>query len=334
MLNTAQKYQKAFERYSDEDPYYRLDLEAQDGPGVPNKADWDRARKMAEFLEHFYDLTLHVSVTSRPTSHTYFHEIADVLLLLREWCHSEDNLSKEMGKRMLVKYYKYWGNKYGERQGDIDKRGEKDKGDQLLNFVVFYCVAIDPRYKLSNCIRMGIKVMFGDTVGEKVWETVNTYFHALFDEYKEMYGPNDKAPQPAESESTTSNSKRVSRWMTVITQQINNEGGSVKSELDKYLSEDNEVDTAGFDIRSGGRPIQQDSQYSLVWPVICWQFLSPQLPLNQPLVLVAKLLMTLGPHSPQQCLSASFVQMIGFVEETMLVLKRTPSKWLSLRKVT
>jgi hypothetical protein len=45
--------------------------------------------------------------------------------------------------------------------------------------------------------------MFGDTVGEKVWEIVNTYFHALFDEYKEMYGPNDKAPQPAESESTT-----------------------------------------------------------------------------------------------------------------------------------
>jgi hypothetical protein len=59
--------------------------------------------------------------------------------------------------------------------------------------------------------------------------------------------------------------------MTVITQQINNEGGSVKSELDKYLLEDNEVDTKGFDILSGGRPIQQDSQYSLVWPVICWR---------------------------------------------------------------
>ena len=115
MLNAAQKYQKAFERYSDEDPYYRLELEGENGPGVPTKADWDKARKMADFLEHFYDLTLRVSVQSRPTSHTYFHEIADVLLLLREWCHSEDNLSKEMGTRMLVKYYKYWGEKYGER---------------------------------------------------------------------------------------------------------------------------------------------------------------------------------------------------------------------------
>ncbi|BAF04054.2 Os01g0170400 [Oryza sativa Japonica Group] len=251
MLNAAEKYQKAFERYSDEDPYYKLELEGENGPGVPTRADWEKARKMADFLEHFYDLTLRVSVQSRTTSHTYFHEIADVLLLLREWSHSEDKLSKEMGTRMLMKYYKYWGEKYGERQGDREKRGEKDKGDQLLNFTVFFCVAIDPRYKLSNCIRMGIKVMFGDTVGEKVWETVNTYFRALFEEYKEMYTPKDKAPQPTESESTAETSKRVScRWMSVITQQLNSEGGSgtIKSEVDKYLSEDNEPDTPKFDI--------------------------------------------------------------------------------------
>ena len=39
---------------------------------------------------------------------------------------------------MLVKYYKYWGEKYGERLGDREKRGEKDKGDQLLNIVIFF----------------------------------------------------------------------------------------------------------------------------------------------------------------------------------------------------
>jgi len=79
-----------------------------------------------------------------------------------------------MGKRMLVEYYKYWGDKYGERLGDREKRGEKDNGDQLLNFVVFYSVAIDPRYKLSNYIKMAIMVMFGDEIGEKLWATVNT----------------------------------------------------------------------------------------------------------------------------------------------------------------
>lgn len=82
MLNAAQKYEKAFQRYSDEDPYYKLELEADGGPGVPVKSDWDKVRKMSDFLEHFYELTLHVSVTKRPTSHTFFHEIADVLVLL------------------------------------------------------------------------------------------------------------------------------------------------------------------------------------------------------------------------------------------------------------
>jgi hypothetical protein len=69
----------------------------------------------------------------------------------------------------------------------------------------------------------------------------------FFEEYKEMYGPKYKAPQPTESESTTETSKKISRWM-VMAQQINSEGGTVKSEVVKYLSEDNEPDTPGFDI--------------------------------------------------------------------------------------
>lgn len=182
MLNTAQQYEKAFEMYSDEDPYYKLDLnDEKDGPGIPEKSDWDNARKMAEFLEHFYELTLRVSVTSCPTSNTYFHEIAYLLLLLREWCDSEDRLCSEMGKRMLVKYYNYFGETYGERLGNREKRGEKNKGDQLLNlnFVVYFCVAIDPRYKLSTYIKMAMMILFGDEIGEKLWETVNTSLKSI-----------------------------------------------------------------------------------------------------------------------------------------------------------
>jgi hypothetical protein len=69
----------------------------------------------------------------------------------------------------------------------------------------------------------------------------------LFEEYKEMYAPKDKAPQPTESASTTENGKKKSRWMEMA-QQINSEGGTVKSEVDKYLLEDNEPDTKDFDI--------------------------------------------------------------------------------------
>jgi hypothetical protein len=253
MLNTAQQYEKAFEMYSDEDPYYKLDLnDEKDGPGIPEKSDWDNARKMAEFLEHFYELTLRVSVTSCPTSNTYFHEIADLLLLLREWCDSEDRLCSEMGKRMLVKYYNYFGETYGERLGNREKRGEKNKGDQLLNlnFVVYFCVAIDPRYKLSTYIKMAMMILFGDEIGEKLWETVNTSFRALFEEYRNMYVPSDNAPQqPTETQEPPPESKRS--FKSIIAEKLRKRGcanATTKSELDKYFSEDNEEDNEGFDI--------------------------------------------------------------------------------------
>ena len=240
ILNASQKYEKAFQRYNDEDPYYMLELEGEGGPGVPVKSDWDKGRKMSDFLEHFYELTLRVSVTKHPTSHTFFHEIADVLVLLRNWCHSEDRLCQEMGKRMLVKYYKYFGEKYGE------KRGEKD---QLLNLVIFFCVDVDPRYKLSNYIKMATMVMFGDEVGDKLWETVNSSFRSLFEEYRNMYAPSEKVQPPTDSQEPASKSKSLMR--SIIDRQMSNNGGgnvTVKSELEKFFSEDNEEDKKGFDI--------------------------------------------------------------------------------------
>jgi hypothetical protein len=249
MLNAAQKYEKAFQRYNDEDPYYVLELEGEGGPGVPVKSDWDKVRKMSDFLEHFYELTLRVSVTKRLISHTFFHEIADVLVLLRNWCHSEDRLCQEMGKRMLVKYYKYFGEKYGEKRSDREKRGEKDKGDQLLNLVIFFCVAVDPRYKLSNYIKMATMVMFGDEIGDKLWETVNSSFRSLFEEYRNMYAPSEKVQPPTDSQEPASKSKSLMR--SIIDRQMSNNGGgnvTVKSELEKFFSEDNEEDKKGFDI--------------------------------------------------------------------------------------
>jgi hypothetical protein len=134
MLANAIPYEKAFERYKDEDPYYKIDLESEKMPGIPVKSDWEKAKKMAEFLEHFYELTLRVSATKYVTSHTYFHEIADVLILLREWCNSSDNIRKEMGKRMLAKYHKYWIDKWVVKWGEKEKEKEKE---EMLNLIIF-----------------------------------------------------------------------------------------------------------------------------------------------------------------------------------------------------
>ncbi|KAF2300068.1 hypothetical protein GH714_007943 [Hevea brasiliensis] len=58
MLNTTQKYERAFERYELQEPMFRLELGEN---GVPHFHDWFECRKMAEMLSHFYELTLHIS---------------------------------------------------------------------------------------------------------------------------------------------------------------------------------------------------------------------------------------------------------------------------------
>jgi hypothetical protein len=60
--------------------YYTIELLSEIKPGVPNPGvpddhDWDNARKLAEFLGHFADVTRRVLVFLSVTAHTYFHEI-------------------------------------------------------------------------------------------------------------------------------------------------------------------------------------------------------------------------------------------------------------------
>jgi hypothetical protein len=47
---------------------------------------------MAEFLEHFHDLTVRVSSSLHVTSNSLFHEIGEVHLLIKSWMSSQDNL--------------------------------------------------------------------------------------------------------------------------------------------------------------------------------------------------------------------------------------------------
>ncbi|XP_057973894.1 zinc finger BED domain-containing protein RICESLEEPER 2-like [Malania oleifera] len=63
MLDTAQRYEMAFERFRDEDPSFRIELETRDG--IPSSFDWEQVRKFVMFLEHFYELTIRVSGSLR-----------------------------------------------------------------------------------------------------------------------------------------------------------------------------------------------------------------------------------------------------------------------------
>jgi hypothetical protein len=83
--------------------------EEKDGLGHPDEDDWENAKKMARFLQHFHDLTDCISSTLQVTSNKFFHDIGEVSLLIQAWLNSEDDLQVTMGKRMKEKFDKYWG---------------------------------------------------------------------------------------------------------------------------------------------------------------------------------------------------------------------------------
>ncbi|KAI9083360.1 hypothetical protein K1719_034726 [Acacia pycnantha] len=85
MLETAQKFEAAFKRYEDKDPYFRFDLE----DGVPEKEDWTNVRRMTMVLGHFYNLTNQISGSLYVTSNNFFHEIYKVYRFLNEWLKSD-----------------------------------------------------------------------------------------------------------------------------------------------------------------------------------------------------------------------------------------------------
>ncbi|CAM8899713.1 unnamed protein product [Rhodiola kirilowii] len=107
MLESAVKYEAAFERPDILDPFFCMELCSKDkdidsdggigsdldvhgeGDGVPSKSDWENVRKFVNFLRHFYTLTVRDSGSRYVTSNTFFTEISGVLYLLEEWQRDE-----------------------------------------------------------------------------------------------------------------------------------------------------------------------------------------------------------------------------------------------------
>jgi hypothetical protein len=173
MLNAAIVYGKVFLRLADDDTNYVIDLsEAKDGLGHPDEDYWENAKKMAQFLKHFHDLTVCISSSLQVTSNTFFHDIGEVCLLIQEWLSSEDNLQVSMGDRMKEKFDKYWGlwhtnskdNEKGQQQERSKGRGkEKEKKEkENINLLIFVAAFLDPRYKLYLYTKISVEVIFGE----------------------------------------------------------------------------------------------------------------------------------------------------------------------------
>ena len=71
---------------------------------------------------------------------------------------------------------------------------------------------------------MATMVMFGDEIGQKLWATVNTYFCALFEEYRELYAPSPSDKEPAETQETPEFYSGL--MSSIIAQQMSNRGSA------------------------------------------------------------------------------------------------------------
>jgi hypothetical protein len=244
----------------EDDTNYIIDLsEAKDGFGHPYEDDWDNAKKMAAFLEHFHDLTVHVSVSLHITLNTFFHEIGEVHMLIQAWLNSEDSLQVSMGKNMKVKFDKYWGlwhtnskknDKGQEQEQERDKgrsRGRgKDKED--INLLIFVARFLDPRYKLSLYTKMTIEEIFGKERGQLVWVAINTCVQKLFEEYRNMYAPSEQPTETIDDSQSKGDPAAMLKEKMAKRMKMTNCSSTSKSELEKYLAEETEDTEKKIDI--------------------------------------------------------------------------------------
>ncbi|XP_028051265.1 zinc finger BED domain-containing protein RICESLEEPER 1-like [Camellia sinensis] len=162
MLNTALKFQKAFERFENEDPHFCLELN--DIP--PTTKDWDDTRHFTSFLEKFYDATVHLSGSLYVISTMYFTEVCAIEGFLSECIKSLHPSLNVMAMKIKSKFDKYWG--------------KIEKVNMLLIFVV-----LDPYCKLRYVSFCYSELYEASTVTEltkKVREALNQ----IYDEYQKL----------------------------------------------------------------------------------------------------------------------------------------------------
>ncbi|KAF7844083.1 zinc finger BED domain-containing protein RICESLEEPER 2-like [Senna tora] len=99
MLESELKYKRAFSSFQMEYQHYKY---------CPSSSEWERGKKMCEFLRPFYDVTNLISGSTYPISNIYFTQVWNVECLLIDNANNEDQIIKDMAIKMKEKFDKYW----------------------------------------------------------------------------------------------------------------------------------------------------------------------------------------------------------------------------------
>ncbi|KAG8484996.1 hypothetical protein CXB51_021203 [Gossypium anomalum] len=229
MLDTAQNFERAFERFEEQDTNFRAELER--GEGWPSVDDWTNVRDLRDLLEHFYEVTLRISGTSYVTSNNFFDELSEIDILLRDAQLNSNFDFNVMAIKMKEKYDKYWG--------DIDK----------MNLLMFVACVLDPRQKLKY-LEFALSEMSSSEKASEMMQKLKESLYELFDEYKPSLHSTCSQLSVSTHVSLGEPQQKMKRRMQALYKKRELEicGEDKTSELDKYLAEANEEFVEDFDI--------------------------------------------------------------------------------------
>ncbi|KAH0650379.1 hypothetical protein KY284_030291 [Solanum tuberosum] len=234
--------------------HYLQFVEDEDGKGGDGRAvgallsdDWDNVRKIVNFLQFFYDLTREVSGSHYVTTNSHFLKICEVSCYLNQLISSEDDSDDLLGKiasNMREKFDKYWGT------------------PKKMNKMIFISCVLDPRHKFVS-VGFALQMMFGKE-GPILEKGVRDYMELLFGEYVKSISKDKGSPSSSLSSSSIENFGSLFSSTCCIVQSIGSLGTfmgdlmkhkventtTVKTELQKYLVEENEVERKNFNILS------------------------------------------------------------------------------------
>ncbi|XP_070029327.1 uncharacterized protein [Nicotiana sylvestris] len=203
--------------------------------------DWVNVRNVIEFLARFHELTKKVSGSRYVTCNSHFEDVSELYCHLKMCLASEDGHLRKMAEQMQEKFKKYWG--------------EPEK----MNKMIFIASVLDPHNKFEY-VEGALEELFGEEKGKKINAEVYAYMNSLFGEYLKKYSTEScpQFPSSSTSSNNTSNTpsgsvisaSKIRTKLSLKKQKEDNGSGGAKSELDKYISEEQEPFSEEFDILS------------------------------------------------------------------------------------
>ncbi|XP_065869662.1 zinc finger BED domain-containing protein RICESLEEPER 1-like isoform X1 [Euphorbia lathyris] len=230
MLKAAVKFQKAFDLLEMTDKKYTMELTMKSG--TPTTDDWGYTRSLLYFLKFFNDVTLSLSGSLHITNNEYMKEIFGIGFMIDSKIDSNDAILRVMALKMKKKFEKYL---------DVDN----------FNILLFIALILDPRYKLK-CVNFIIENICDATRATKLKDEVKSVLDSLFqsyDTFRASFSGNSSGDEEIDSSFLSDvHDVALDAYLFFKKQQVSDNGGYSKSELDKYLDGYHGKASSSFDI--------------------------------------------------------------------------------------